>query len=181
MKNTEDELSSAVEPTEVQDALFDAAQAAILDARDVMVSARTRSAVAALRSEWFGESAPPGLLAEGSTDDIPANIDRLALLGRNVMIGMVQRWLDYLAVPTKDDDALALVRAAIAVTSANEGEVEMPPSPLHLIVASKLPLELSAIPSPVEVATLSTEQLREILRALSPKDLERLARVATAE
>lgn len=179
MKNHEDDMSAAADPIAVQDALFDAAQAAILEAKDILISSRTRSAVAALRSEMFGESPPPGVLASGSTDGVPANIDRLALLGRNVMIGMVQHWLDCLGVPTNDGDALALVRAAVELTSATEGELDMPPSPLHLIMASKLPLELDL--APVEVASLTDPQLREILRVLAPTDLARLERLAVPE
>jgi len=176
MKNHEVAPSSAADPIEAQDALFDAAQAAILDAKDVLISPRTRSAVAALRSELFGERPPPGVFAVGSTDAVPTNIDRLSLLGRNVMIGMVQRWLDHLGVPTNDDDARALVQAAVAITSVSEGDVEMPPSPLHLIMASRLRVELEL--APVEVAALTDAQLREVLRVLAPADLARLERLA---
>jgi hypothetical protein len=175
MKDHEDNSSSAVDPIEAQEAMFDAAQAAIRDAKDVLISPRTRSAVAALRSRWFDESPPPGVFAEGSTDDLPAQIDRLAHLGRNVMIGMVQRCLDELGVPTSDSDALALVRAAVEITSASDGAIAMPPSPLHLVLASRMPLGLPSdpVPPPAAVESLSTAQLREILRALAPADLAR--------
>lgn len=177
MKNHDDKSSAPVDPIDAQEALFDAAQAAIHDAKEVLVSPRTHNTVAALRSRWFDETPPLGVFAEGSTDELPAQLDRLAHLGRNVMIGMVQRCLDELGVPTNDTDALTLVRAAVAITSSSDGAIDMPPSPLHLVLASRMPLGDTPVPVPPEkVEAFSTAQLREILRALAPADLARLER-----
>jgi len=157
------------------DDLLDAAQEAILSAKDVFISPRNRQLAAKLRRDLWGEPEPEVNFRDEETQpsisrairDAGDNYERTAYFALNVMVGLVHRRLAELGVRPTDDEALTLVSRWVVEMTAGTDEEAQILSSMHLAIRAR---PFLAVPEPASASTegrMNPAQWRSILAMLA--------------
>jgi hypothetical protein len=175
MNNDNDKPTTALPATTLLtvDLFLDATDRAILAAKDVFVSDETRAFAASVRAELYR-----GAKATRTTERVAPTHEpstsrwhcpgEVAVLGRNIMVGLVQQALEELGEEPGDGDALALVRSWIERSKRGDDDEALLHSPLHLIVGQRTTRAARSVgdPAPDVAPAWSAAELRRMLAAL---------------